>query len=254
MSDSHIGEKYGRLHIIGEEKANGRTLQKCLCECGKIRYVPYFKLKSGHTKSCGCLKNKYHIKNRRIYVAWWNMKSRCDSSKRKDSKYYHDKGILYCEEWKDYHAFQDWALENGYSDDLTLDRINGNLEYCPENCRWISLEDQQRNRSNCIYFTHNGETKTLAEWSRIFGINRSTLHDRIYLLGYSFEEAISKQMGYQKSNVFVEYEGKKYTLAEFSRFLKCTIQWVWKMNKDGLTGEEMFEKTEKLRRNYSASN
>lgn len=187
---NHSGERYGRLTVLGSEKVNGRIKQKCLCDCGKVTYVALYRLRNGHTKSCGCGKIKYKIVNRRIYECWWNMKSRCDSANRKDSEYYHDKGISYCEEWNVYENFQTWALENGYDDNLTLDRVNGSLPYCPKNCRWITIAEQQRNRSNCLYFTHNGETKTLTEWARIYGINRTTLHDRIYKLGYSFEDAI----------------------------------------------------------------
>ncbi len=188
--NNHIGEKYGRLLIVGAERVAKRIKQKCLCECGNIRYVPFDKLKSGHTKSCGCGKIKYKIFNQRIFQCWWNMKARCNSDNRKDSEYYHDKGITYCKEWELYENFQTWAIENGYEDNLTLDRMDGSLPYCPENCRWITIAEQQRNRSNCLYFTYNNETKTLTEWARIFEINRTTLHDRIFKSGYSFEEAI----------------------------------------------------------------
>lgn len=191
---------------------------------------------------------KYNILNKRLFQCWWNMKSRCDKDSRKDSKYYHDKGITYCKEWNVYENFQEWALSNGYEDTLTLDRINGNLPYSPDNCRWITLAEQQRNRSNCLLFYFNGETKTLSEWARIYGINRSTLHDRIFKLGYSFEEAIKKKYGEQKSNVFVFYKGQKYTQAEFARFANCTPQWICILMKKGLSPEEIILKTEKLRK------
>ena len=187
---NHSGERYGRLTVIGQEKSRNRIKQICRCDCGRISLVPLYKLRNGYTKSCGCGKKKYQIVNRRIFQCWCNMKNRCDSADRKDSEYYHNKGIGYCEEWNVYENFQSWALENGYADNLTLDRIDSLLPYCPDNCRWITIAEQQRNRSNCLYFTHDGETKTLAEWARQFGINRSTLHDRIFRFGYSFEEAI----------------------------------------------------------------
>lgn len=245
---NHSGERYGRLTIIGSENIGGRTKQKCLCDCGNVTYVQLCKLRSGHTKSCGCLKVKYRIENRRIFNCWCGMKERCDSSGRKDSKYYHEKGITYCDEWKMYENFQEWALQNGYNDNLTLDRIDGNLPYCPENCRWITIEEQQRNRSCCLYFTHDGKTKTLSEWAREFGINRTTLHDRIFKLGYSFEEAILKKRGTQKTNVFIEYNGKIYTQTEFANLANCTPQWIFELKKRGLNAEQILEKTEKLRR------
>ena len=246
---NHTGERYGKLTIIGCEKINGMIKQKCLCDCGNIAYVRYSRLTSGHKKSCGCLRHKYNIENKRLFNCWYGMKGRCDSSNRKDSKYYHDKGISYCDEWRIYENFQKWALENGYSDELTLDRINGDLPYCPENCRWITIEEQQRNKSNCIYFTHNGETKTISEWAREFGINRSTLYDRIYKLGYSFEEAIFKSRGSQKSNVYIKYKEKLYTQAEFARLVKCTPTWVSTLRRRGLSGEEIMERMKNHDRN-----
>lgn len=191
---------------------------------------------------------KYNILNRRIYECWWNMKNRCNSSSRRDSPYYHDKGISYCDAWEDYEVFQNWALENGYADNLTLDRIDVNLSYSPENCRWITLTEQQRNKSNNNNYEYKGAIKTLSEWAREFGIPRETLRSRIDKLGYSFEEAIAKPYRTQKSNVFIEYEGKKYTQAEFSRLANCTQQWIYQLLKRGYSAEEIMNKTEKLRR------
>lgn len=187
-------------------------------------------------------KRKYNIINRRIYVCWWNMKSRCDCCGRRDSKYYHDKGITYCDDWELYENFQEWAIKNGYNDNLTLDRINNSLPYCPENCRWVTMDEQQKNKSNCLYFTYNNEVKTLSEWARYFGVNRTTLHDRIFKLGYSFEDAIAKPLGSQKASIYIEYKGKKYTQSEFSRLIGCTVQWVSTLRKRGYNAEQIIEK------------
>lgn len=241
-TNNHIGEKHGRLLIVGSENINHTIKQKCICDCGNIKYVQYSKLISGHTKSCGCLKNKYQIKNKRIFGIWDHMRARCDKGGRKDSKYYHDKGITYCDEWRKYENFQEWALNNGYKDNLTLDRKDGFLPYCPENCRWITIEEQQRNRSNCLNFTHDGETKTLAEWAKIFGIHRTTLHDRIFKLGYSFEEAIKKPLGEQKTSVFIEYDGEKYTQSGFAKLIGCTPQHVSRLRKMGYSTEQIVER------------
>ncbi len=236
-------KRFENLVIIGEPKRiNGRIKQMCLCDCGNIKYVEMSKLKSGHTKSCGCRKVKYKIKNRRIFECWENMKQRCDRPNRKDSKYYHEKGITYCKEWEIYENFQEWALNNGYKDNLTLDRKDGSLPYCPENCRWITIEEQQRNRSNCLNYTHDGETKTLAEWARVFGINRKTLYDRIFKLGYSFEEAIRKPLGKQKTSVFIEYDGGEYTQSGFAKLIGCTPQHVSRLRKMGYSTEQIVER------------
>ena len=239
MKNSHNGEKYGKLLIIGSENINKIIMQKCICECGNEKYVHYSKLKSGHTKSCGCLKNKYTIKNKRIFNCWWNMKGRCDSAGRNDSKYYHDKGITYCEEWNKYENFQEWALNNGYADNLTLDRIDGKLPYCPSNCRWITIEEQQRNRSFCLYFSHNGETKTLSEWAREFGINRTTLHDRIYKFGYSFEEAVTRPIKVPKNSILMEYNGEIFTQSQFAKKFNTSHQRINRLRSKGYTVEQI---------------
>jgi hypothetical protein len=175
------------------------------------------------------------------------MKARCDSADRKDSEYYHDKGVGYCEEWAIFENFQSWAISNGYADNLTLDRIDGNLSYSPENCRWITIAEQQRNKSNNSNYEYKGVTKTLSEWAREFGIPRETLRSRIVKLGYPFEEAISKPYGTQKSNVFIEYKGKKYTQVEFAKIANCTPQWICQLSKRGYSAEEIMRKTEKLK-------
>lgn len=193
-------------------------------------------------------KKRYHILNRRIYNCWWGMKERCDSSTRKDSRYYHDKGITYCKEWESYEAFQEWALENGYADNLTLDRIDGSLPYCPENCRWITIEEQQRNKSNNVIYEYKGVSKTLSEWAKEYGIPRETLRSRIVKLGYSFEQAITKPYGVLKTSTFITYNGQQYTQTEFADLANCTPQWVYQLRKRGLSAEQILEKTEKLRR------
>lgn len=192
MIEAKIGEKFGSLTVIENVNGKKRGMLRCLCDCGNTVVVSKYHLVDGHTKSCGCLKIKHHITNRRIYQCWMNMKGRCNSTTRNDYKYYGAKGIKYCDAWENYDEFEAWALSNGYQDSLTLDRIDGNVDYCPENCRWISIQDQQRNRSNCHYFTIGGVTKTLNEWARDYGINRTTLHDRIYVSGLSIEDALTK--------------------------------------------------------------
>ena len=147
---------------------------------------------------------------------------------RRDYKYYGGKGVTVCEEWRDFDAFAEWALSNGYSDKLTLDRIDGRKNYSPENCRWITLEEQQRNKSNNRKYTYNGKTQTLAEWARECGINRSTLGDRMDKFGFTFEEAISRPINVPRTTKLVEYNGEFYTvgqLEEMSGVPRRVIRW-----------------------------
>lgn len=117
--------------------------------------------------------------NTRLFHIWANMLQRCENANRKDYSYYGGKGIKVCEEWKAFANFSKWAHENGYEENLTIDRIDRSGDYTPSNCRWASWVAQMNNTSRNHFITANGETHTVAEWSRITGISLSTLNYRI---------------------------------------------------------------------------
>jgi len=156
------GKRFGRLVVI-ERKVNskdGKANWKCVCDCGKIIITKGKYLKSGETKSCGCLnidkiieRNKSNKKRggmstTRIYQCWYNMISRCEKGFGTDYKYYKGKGIIVCDDWHDFNNFASWALNNGYSEELLIDRIDGNKNYEPSNCRWVDVYVQANNRTN----------------------------------------------------------------------------------------------------------
>lgn len=115
----------------------------------------------------------------RLYNIWCGMKRRCNNPKDACYPRYGAKGISVCNEWlHNFSAFEQWSLANGYSDTLTIDRIDNNGNYSPDNCRWITHDEQQRNRSNNVRVEHNGESKTISEWSRLLGISDKTLYKR----------------------------------------------------------------------------
>lgn len=127
----------------------------------------------------------------RLYNEWQNMKARCYRKSTKQFYNYGGRGIVVCDEWKNsYEKFRDWALANGYNNNLTLDRINVDGNYEPDNCRWITNKDQQNNRRDNRLLTCDGETKTMAEWSEITGIKTRVISNRIDRNGWSVEEAI----------------------------------------------------------------
>lgn len=198
------GKKFNRLLAI--ERVYDRPLKthsaiwKCLCDCGNITYVPASKLCSGEIKSCGCLAREtssrtlkslskeerirrathHGMTKTRLYSIWSHMKERCYKSNTPSFYLYGMRGINVCDEWlHSFEAFRDWAISNGYADSLTLDRIDCNGNYCPDNCRWISMFEQQHNKRNNVMITYNGETKCTSEWEREFGIRRGTAKARI---------------------------------------------------------------------------
>ena len=151
-----IGKRFGRLVVIKEFSNIGRwTAWICKCDCSKEVVVKTHELQLGDTKSCGCLFRetlyksitKHNGKGTRLYDIWCHMKTRCLNVTCKDYKWYGAKGVKICKEWlSDFSAFREWAENNGYSENLTIDRIDPCGNYEPTNCRWITIQEQQRNK------------------------------------------------------------------------------------------------------------
>lgn len=128
----------------------------------------------------------------RIFHIWDNMKNRCRNN-RKDTKYWFGKGITVCPEWQGENGFinfYNWSMANGYTDELTIDRIDSNGNYCPENCRWVTYSVQNNNSSRNTKIECFGETKTISEWATEKGINYRTLYSRI-TNGWDIERALT---------------------------------------------------------------
>ncbi len=130
----------------------------------------------------------------RLYNIWCGMKARCLNENNPSFRFYGGRGIRLCHEWKDYSRFKKWAIDNGYTDDLTLDRMDVNGNYEPDNCRWATWKEQQNNRRNNHFIELNGEVHTLQEWAAMLGINHSTLLERIEKWG-NIEEALTIPKG-----------------------------------------------------------
>jgi len=128
----------------------------------------------------------------RLYRIWYNMKARCYNPNCNNYPRYGERGIDVCCTWRDdFSAFREWAIENGYSEGLTLDRIDNDKGYSPENCRWATQKEQNRNRRDNRLVALNGEPKPIAEWAEIYGIKKATLHKRVVILGWTLEKSLS---------------------------------------------------------------
>lgn len=207
------GQRFGKLIVLGAGSRcqNGEIKWKCVCDCGKETEVKGTSLRSGITKSCGCgmiegLKvgwesGKHHETRTRLYSIWCGMKNRTsEKADERHKKDYYDRGIRICDEWKNsYESFRDWALANGYADDLTIDREDNDGDYCPENCRWVAAKEQANNRRSNRDYTFYGKTQNITQWARELKISEDMLRERLVVLGWSIEDALltpSKRRGW----------------------------------------------------------
>ena len=179
-----IGRRFERLTVISESERRGRTLMwHCRCDCAKEVAVSGNDLRSGNTKSCGCLRvemNTTHgVYDTRLYWIWHGMHRRCNDPKRRIYHRYGGRGIRVCAEWNDANKFYLWAIANGYQDGLQIDRIDNDGDYCPENCRWVTKKENANNTSQSVFIEYEGQRRTIAEWARITGVPHSTIKGRL---------------------------------------------------------------------------
>ena len=148
-----------------------------------------------------------------------NMKTRCNNPNYDKYQYYGGKGISVCDEWSNsYDAFEEWALSHGYADDLTLDRIDPDGDYTPENCRWVSIKEQANNRSSNHFLTYNGKTQTLRQWAEETGMSYSCLMQRVHA-GWPVERIFAEPHHNTNKQRMVTYKGVTKRLHEWAKEL-----------------------------------
>ena len=199
------GQKFCKLFVV-KRVDNHRTKggyskvqYLCKCDCGNYVVVLADSLKSGNTKGCGCYNvemhrtlNRTHGKSRtRIYRIWRSMKARCYDPNSSRYTSYGGRGITICDEWiNDFEAFDEWSTSHGYSEKLSIDRIDVNGNYEPSNCRWATNDEQAVNKTNNHYLELNGEIKTVSEWARQLGVRYNLISNRLQR-GWSVENALT---------------------------------------------------------------
>ena len=194
------GERHGRLVCLGKDPDKDFRYYLYKCDCGNVKSIIQDNVKRGATISCGCYLKANRINGNchrtfgfshtRIDNIYKTMIARCYYPSNNRYPVYGAKGIAVCDEWKnDKTKFFEWAFANGYAEDLTIDRIDPDKNYCPENCRWVDYVTQANNKTNNHRETINGETHTIAEWSRISGISQTLVFNRLKR-GWSPQKAI----------------------------------------------------------------
>ena len=162
---------------------------------------------NGHTKSCGCLHSEksraasitHGETNSRLYHTWCGIKARCLNPNNPKYKNYGGRGITVCGDWEQsYESFRDWSLNNGYAENLSIDRIEVNGNYEPSNCRWVDNFIQANNRTDNFVIEYNGEIHTVHEWAVIAGISAINIRNRIKNLGWTAEKALNTQVKQRK--------------------------------------------------------
>lgn len=185
------GQSFGKLKVIGIDDRNSRkTYWICQCECGNIKSVRSDSLLCGAVRSCGCMKKEQDRKNltanhshkqsgTRLYNIWQGIKGRCNNPHEACYYRYGGRGIKICEEWNNsFVPFYEWAMSHGYSENLSVDRIDVDGNYCPENCKWSTNKEQSNNRRTNIKIKIGNSVKSLKEWCEIFNLDYGTINAR----------------------------------------------------------------------------
>jgi hypothetical protein len=200
-----INERFGKLVVLRrvEDKISPKGYRKpqyeCICDCGSVIVAVRGNLLTGNTTSCGCYKKELDH-NRflkhgcaenpdKLYQKWISMRDRCNNPKATSYKNYGARGIKVCPEWDDYSTFRNWAMENGYKDGLTIDRIDFNKDYEPNNCRFTTMKEQNNNRRSTNFHTYKGKTQSQMKWAEEYGLSYGTFKTRLEL-GWDFEKAL----------------------------------------------------------------
>jgi hypothetical protein len=226
-----VGQKFGRLIVLGKATStnNKNSSWRCKCICGNEVIVTRPNLIQNHTKSCGCL-NKDIVKTRCtthgktnsiVYKKWTDMKTRCTNSNTKGFKNYGGRGIVVCERWT---KFENFLEDMGDPpENMTLERIDNEKGYSPENCKWATATEQANNKRNNIKIEFNGKTKSLRQWADEIGIPKSAISQRL-LRGWSVRHVLT--ISYNESIKSITYNGVTKSLKDWSISLGGNIALV----------------------------
>ena len=201
MSDL-IGQRFGKLVVIAKAesyrspKGSVASCWLCQCDCGSEPFVVRRdSLTTGNTRSCGCLHHDlaiHHGTGTRLYQTYRNMMNRCYRKDTDSYPLYGGVGIGVCDEWRgDFAAFREWAMANGYTDELTIERKDNSKDYSPDNCEWATTKQQSNHTSRNVYITYQGRTQTASQWAEELGMDGSTLRARLKIWNGDVERCLT---------------------------------------------------------------
>lgn len=198
--ESFIGKRFSKLVLLSIDNKKTSIKCTCICDCGETYIACFYRLIKGKARECyKCLcktrshrATKHKMSGSRLERIWSGMISRCYTKTAMSYKNYGAKGISVCDEWRNSSSvFIQWALDNGYNDSLSIDRINPLGHYSPYNCRWVTQKDQCNNKLNNRVIEFNGTRMTAAQWADLFGVKHSLILNRIDKLGWSVERTLT---------------------------------------------------------------
>lgn len=249
------GRRFARLLVLNLVEGH-QGLWHCVCDCGKEVDVYASLLVTGHTKSCGCLNKEnqkelsqysitHHKTNTRIYSVWCGIKDRCNNPNASHYERYGGRGITVCEDWNNsFQSFYDWAIQAGYDERLsgkkqTIDRINVNKGYSPDNCRWISPKEQGRNKENTVYLIDDGKKITAIEFCEKYNIVDTKYVRRKIKKGQTAEEILFDW------NILNNKLDEYYTTNEAAKYYNVSAQsvrkWYWSGKLKGIvSGQRLY--------------
>jgi len=232
------GDVYGQLTLTGKayRDPSHRLRVEYVCNCGKINFTRLEYLLDGTSKSCGCGRIKHGMaatgRLHPLYTTWMNMKNRCYQKSHRSYIDYGGKGLTVCAAWKeDFNTFYNWAVENGWQQGLTIDRIKNSMGYSPDNCRWATQAEQNRNTKRNIWLTAFGETRCLVDWlnDKRCVVARTAVMQRIFILKWEAEKALTTpSMNYNRS------ERLNAIKTEYNGVVKNLLDWCIELNLDYL--------------------
>lgn len=236
------GKRFGKLVVTSEHESrvqnNGSTYMywKCVCDCGRETWVRGTSLSYGHNKSCGHHGKPIHNMSRtKLYYVLNRMKQRCYNEHNSSYKDYGGRGIYVCDEWLGKEGitnFIRWALENGYKEDLTIERIDVNGNYCPENCKWIPQKMQLRNQRRTVRIKGGKDITSYAEEN---DMDSDLVRSRRSVYGWNDEHLLDSI----PQKILIEYKGRKYTPDELSEIIGINAGTIRNRVKRGCTDEEV---------------
>lgn len=256
------GQRFGMVTVTGfaGRDRNGKPVFDCVCDCGKTCQIRGSSLIEGDTKSCGCYRaiksREIHVTHgdcgklsqyNHLYLIWKHMLNRCYSPDGDGYNLYGGRGVTVCDEWHDWGHFKEWAIRSGWKEGLSIDRIDVNGNYFPDNCRWTDMRGQSNNKRNNLLLSYMGATKTVAEWSRVTGIPYQrvwkgfhegkspeeifkdipddVMFELIGRSGDSYNGRASRPG--RNSSVFVEHDGVTMSLSGWSKCLGVSYKKVY---------------------------